>query len=63
MVSQVKKLEEKDIKKLRDFEKKLGCCVVALEPQPRPANLNEAQLKDLKSLESDMGVILIAYKC
>ncbi len=63
MVSQVKKLEEKDIKKLRDFEKKLGCCVVALEPQPRPANLSETQIRELRDLESDMGVILVAYKC
>ncbi len=63
MVSQIKNLEENDLKKLRDFEKKIGCCVVALEPQPRPAKLSEAQLKDLKALEGDMDAILVAYKC
>ncbi len=63
MVSQIKKLDEKDLEKLQDFEKKLGCCVIALEPQPSPAKLSDAQLKDLRTLENDLGVVLVAYKC
>ncbi len=48
---------------VQTLEKKLGCCVVALEPQPTVADLTSAQLNELKSLEKEMKAVLVAYAC
>ena len=63
MAPQVKKLDNGGLGKVQDLERKLGCCVVALERQPHAATLSRAQLQELQSLEREMDAILVAYRC
>lgn len=60
----VAKLNEKQMKTLKNLEKELGgLCVVALEKKFEVADLTDAQLKKLQAAEKELGgVILVAYK-
>ncbi len=62
-MAQVKTLDDAGLKKLQDLEKKLGCCVVALEEQPQPAKLSKTQLAELQAAEKETGSVLVAYRC
>ena len=55
-------LNPKKLDRLRALESKLDATVIALEPDPPYAYLDEAQVAELKSLEKDLGAILLAYK-
>ncbi|MDO8577732.1 MAG: hypothetical protein Q7R50_00940 [Dehalococcoidales bacterium] len=48
MTQQTKKLDEAGLSKLQTLERKLACCIVALEPQLQPAALSETQLEELQ---------------
>ncbi len=63
MPQQVKKLDEANLKKVRELETKLGVCIVAYEPPPGPARLSEGELQQLKEAERELGSVLVAYKC
>jgi len=63
MVQHTKKLDDVGLSKLQALERKLGCCIVALERQPQPATLSEAQLEELQAMEREMDAILVAYTC
>ncbi len=64
MAQQIKKLDAASVAKVRALEKKLGyCIIVVLEPQPKPADISPAQLKERQSLEKDMDCVLLAYTC
>lgn len=63
MVQPIKKLDDASLNKLWALENKLGCCIVALEQQPRPMQLSGAQLKELQAMEKEIGAILVAYRC
>jgi hypothetical protein len=58
----VAKLDKGQLAKVQTLEKKLGCCVVALEPEYRLARLTPAQIKQLASAEKQLGVVLVAYE-
>jgi hypothetical protein len=58
----VAKLDKAQLAKVKTLEKKLGCCVVALEPEYRLARLAPGQIKQLISVEKQLGVVLVAYE-
>jgi hypothetical protein len=58
----IAKLNQAKLGKINALEKKLGHSIVALEPYFPPAALVEKQIKQLKALERDLGVVLLAYK-
>ena len=58
----VAKLDKGRLARLRAFEKELGCCLVALEPEFRLAELSQAQLRRLVAAEKELGVLLLAYE-
>jgi hypothetical protein len=49
-----------DISKLETEWK--GVVVLAYEKAPKPANLSTEQLRRLRELEKELGVVLVAYK-
>ncbi len=63
MTEMVKKLDDTGLKKLKGLESPRGCCVVALEPAPRPAKLTDAQLVELRAMEKELKAVLVAYNC
>jgi hypothetical protein len=56
------RLDREKIAMLHELEGKIGTWVIAVEPASTMAEINEDQLKKLKELEEEMGVILLAYK-
>lgn len=58
----VAKLNKGSLAKVQALEKKLGCCLVALEPELRLAELSQAEIKRLQAAERDLGVLLLAYQ-
>ena len=63
MNQKIKKLDEKNLSKLQALENKLGCCIVAIEHEPKPANLSEVNLKELQAIARETDSILVAYQC
>jgi hypothetical protein len=63
MSPQAKQLNETDLNKLNDLEKKLGKCVVAWDQKLEPADISEEQVKELQTLEKDLDAVLVAYNC
>jgi len=59
----IAELDEPRLNKLRTFEKSLGGCVVAVEPETKFARLPVDKLKQLQGMEEELGVVLLAYKC
>jgi hypothetical protein len=55
-------LTEKQLKRLRKFEDKLGALVLAVEPATQLADLTEDQVARLQALEQELGVLLLAYR-
>lgn len=47
--------------KIQAFEKETGKQVLALESGMKIANLSKTQLKEMKKLEQELGVVLLAY--
>jgi len=58
----IAKLDDETIDKIQVMEEELGHSIVALEPYYPPASLTEPQIGKLKSLEQELGVVLLAYK-
>jgi hypothetical protein len=63
MSPQAKKLDDANIGRLNDLEKKLGKCVVAWDQKLEPADISAEQIKELKTLEKDLDAVLVAYNC
>lgn len=63
MSPQVKQLDEANLSKLNDLEKKLGKCVVAWDQKLEPADISAEQIKELQTLEKDLDAVLVAYNC
>ncbi len=63
MSPQAKQLDEANLSKLNDLEKKLGKCVVAWNQKLDPADISEEQVKELQALEKDLDAVLVAYNC
>ncbi len=54
-------LDESTLKDVQALEKELGVTLVAMEPDPDPAQLSEAQLQSIQALEKKTGKVLVAY--
>ena len=63
MSPQAKQLDDANLNKLNDLEKKLGKCVVAWDQKLEPAAISEAEVKELQALEKDLDAVLVAYNC
>jgi hypothetical protein len=59
---QYARLDREKIARLRELETKFGSWLVAVEPIAELAELTDEELQELKSLEKEMGVTLLAYK-
>lgn len=58
----VAKLDDVTLEKLQAMEQEFGTRIVALEPYYPPADLSEQQVQRLKTLEKELGVVLLAYR-
>jgi len=58
----IAKLDEATLDKVHIMEEELGSTIVALEPYLPAAELTGEQVKRLKALEQELGVVLLAYK-
>lgn len=56
------RLDREKMAMLHELEGKIGSWVIAVEPAAAMTEINEEQLKKLKALEEELGVILLAYK-
>jgi hypothetical protein len=63
MSPQAKQLDEANIGKLNDLEKKLGKCVVAWDQRLDPADISEEQVKMLQTVEKELDAVIVAYNC
>ncbi|MBI2830306.1 MAG: hypothetical protein HYX81_04015 [Chloroflexi bacterium] len=63
MTYYIKKLDPASLAKLQALKRKSGCCIVAFEQLPKLATMSEDQLKALRSLENEIGAILLACSC
>lgn len=55
-------LDEDSLKRIKDYERVMDACILALEPRVDLAELGEDDVARLKALEDELGVVLIAYK-
>jgi len=63
MSPQVKKLDDANLNKLNELEKKLGKCVVAWDQRLDPADISEEQVKMLQTVEKELDAVIVAYNC
>lgn len=56
------RMDKARLSQVQDLEQDLDAWVVAVEPQLRPAQLSEQQLKQLQEKEKALGVVLVAYE-
>jgi len=56
------KLDEEQLKKVRELEAELGVRVLAYAQPVVPATLTEEQLAKLQIAETDLGLCLVAYR-
>jgi hypothetical protein len=59
---QYARLDRDKIARLHQLEEELDSWIVAVEPVAELANLTEEQMRVLKTLEQELGVVLLAYK-
>ncbi len=58
----VNNLDESSVAKIRNLEKELGACILALEPRYTVKPLGEEDLAKVQKLEKDLHVVLLAYR-
>lgn len=58
----IAKLDDATLDKIKVMEEEFGHSIVALEPYYPAAQLTEDQIKKLKALEKELGVVLLAYQ-
>ncbi len=54
-------LDQPSLTEIQQLEQELGIVLLAVEPDPLPAQLSEQALKRLQALEQHTGKVLIAY--
>jgi hypothetical protein len=58
----VNNLDESSITKIRNLEKELGACILAMEPRNAVKQLGEEDVEKVQKLEKDLHVVLLAYR-
>jgi hypothetical protein len=56
------KITANELDKIQALEQDIGKVVLAVEPQPRYADLDSSQLNQLRSIEQEMGVTMVAFE-
>ncbi|WOF16832.1 hypothetical protein F1737_09090 [Methanoplanus sp. FWC-SCC4] len=56
------KLNEKEIKGIKECEDEMGVIMVAYEKTSPVAKLTESQIEKIKSIEAETGLKLVAYE-
>lgn len=54
--------EEKDLSELKECEEKMNVVLLAVEKEPKVADLSAEALKAIQDVESKIGVKLVAYE-
>ena len=54
-------LDDSGLKSLKALENELGLVMVAVEKDPKPAQLSADQIAKIQSTESELGTIIVAY--
>ena len=54
-------LDQTALENVQQLESELGVVLVAIEPDPQPATLNDDQLERIRTLEQQTGKTLLAY--
>ena len=54
-------LDKATLDTIQQLENELALVLVAIEPDPQPAMLNEEQLHRIQALEKQTGKVLLAY--
>ena len=54
-------LDQAELENVQQLESELGVVLVAIEPDPQPAKLNDDQLERIRTLEQKTGKTLLAY--
>lgn len=57
----IAELDDEQQAQLRALEQELSAQILALEPKVSLLDLSPAQLRRLKAVEEQMGVVLVAY--
>ena len=55
-------LDPQSLADLQQLEKELNILLVAVAPDPAPAQLSDEALSQLQSLEEQTGAVLVAYE-
>lgn len=50
------------VDKIRNLEKELGACILALEPRNTVKQLCEEDVEKVQKLEKDLNVVLVVYR-
>jgi len=59
---QIATVDEDTIEKIKDLEKDMGLCILALEPKYPLAPLSPEQMGRIQKLEQELDIVLLAYK-
>ena len=54
-------ISDNDLEEIKSLEKGLEKVIVAVEKQPRLAELSDAELARLQQAEKKIGVVMLAY--
>ena len=61
MICSYPSIDEKKLKNLQQLENETGCTLLALSCQDmKPAQLTSEQLERIKSLEEELGIVVLA---
>ncbi len=55
-------LDQNELDKVHTMEEQTGSVILVMQEHYPVAQLNDQQIEQLKTLEKDLGVILIAYQ-
>ena len=58
----IAELDEEQRQQLQGLEQELSAHILALEPKVSLLDLGPAQLRRLKAVEEQLGVVLVAYE-
>lgn len=59
---QIATLDNNAVEQIRELEKSTDSHIMAFKPGLEVADLSKSQMDAVKSVENDLGVILIVYK-
>ena len=55
-------ISDQDLQTIQNLEDNLNKVIVAIEPEPKFAELSESELTNLQQTEKALGVVMLAYE-